>query len=148
MRMYGPCGRITRMSWRQRSAAAARAAVPTLEAKQQAWDDVVAKGDLPNAVQASVIGGFGRAHDDDLLRPFVEPYFAALRGVWAERTNEMAQQIVTGLYPLELADSALVERTDRWLEEEPDAPPALRRLVLENRDGVARALRAQERDAQ
>ena len=130
----------------QRSAAAARAALPTPAAKQRAWDDVVTKGDLPNAVQASVIGGFGRAHDEALLRPFVEPYFAALRGVWAERTNEMAQQIVTGLYPLELADSALVERTDRWLEDEPDAPPALRRLVLENRDGVARALRAQERD--
>jgi aminopeptidase N len=131
----------------QRSAAAARAAVPTLEAKQQAWADVVEKGDLPNAVQASVIGGFGRAHDDDLLRPFVEPYFAALRDVWVNRTNEMAQQIVTGLYPLELADNALVDRTDRWLADEPDAPPALRRLVLENRDGVARALRAQARDA-
>ncbi|ABS04988.1 aminopeptidase N [Kineococcus radiotolerans SRS30216 = ATCC BAA-149] len=131
----------------QRSAAAARAAVPTAQAKQRAWADVVERGDLPNAVQASVIAGFGRAHDEALLRPFVEPYFAALRGVWAERTNEMAQQIVTGLYPLDLADAALLERTDRWLAEETDAPPALRRLVLENRDGVARALRAQERDA-
>jgi aminopeptidase N len=132
----------------QRSAAAARAAIPTPQAKQQAWADVVERGDLPNAVQASVIGGFSRAHDEELLRPFVEPYFAALRTVWTERTHEMAQQIVTGLYPLELADHALVERTDAWLEAEPDAPPALRRLVLENRDGVARALRAQERDAQ
>ncbi|WP_380174502.1 aminopeptidase N [Kineococcus sp. DHX-1] len=132
----------------QRSAAAARAAVPTAEAKQRAWADVVERGDLPNAVQASVIAGFSRVHDEELLRPFVEPYFAVLRTVWAERTNEMAQQIVTGLYPLELADHALVERTDAWLEAEPDAPPALRRLVLENRDGVARALRAQERDAQ
>jgi len=132
----------------QRSAAAARAAVPTAEAKQQAWAEVVDKGELPNAVQASVIAGFGRAHDPELLRPFVEPYFAALRSVWTGRTNEMAQQIVTGLYPVELADAALVERTDAWLDDEPDAPPALRRLVLENRDGVARALRAQERDAQ
>ncbi|WP_432522081.1 aminopeptidase N [Kineococcus sp. SYSU DK006] len=131
----------------QRSAAAARAAIPAPEAKQQAWRAVVDEGDLPNAVQASVIAGFGRAHEESLLRPFVEPYFAALRTVWAERTNEMAQQVVTGLYPLDLADAALLERTDRWLAEEGDAPPALRRLVLENRDGVARALRAQERDA-
>ena len=40
-----------------------------------------------------------------------------------------------------------MDRTDRWLDDNADAPPALRRLVLENRDGVARALRAQERDA-
>ena len=106
------------------------------------------EGSLPNAVAASVIGGFGRVHDADLLRPFVERYFEALRPVWAERTNEMAQQVVTGLYPVQLAEQALVERTDQWLDDNPDAPPALRRLVLENRDGVARALRAQERDAQ
>ncbi|WP_432546336.1 aminopeptidase N [Kineococcus sp. SYSU DK004] len=130
----------------QRSAAAARAARPSPEAKQQAWTRVVDEGGLPNAVAASVIAGFGRVHDAELLRPFVEPYFACLRRVWAERTNEMAQQVVTGLYPAVLADRALLERTDAWLEQERDAPPALRRLVLENRDGVARALRAQERD--
>ncbi|NAZ83815.1 aminopeptidase N [Kineococcus sp. R8] len=131
----------------QRAAAAARAALPTPEAKEAAWASVVDDGSLPNALQASVIGGFGRVHDVGLLRPFVDRYFDALRRVWAERTNEMAQQVVTGLYPLQLAEQALVERTDRWLEDNPDAPPALRRLVLENRDGVARALRAQERDA-
>jgi len=131
----------------RRSAATARAALPTVQAKQAAWHDVVEVGELPNAVAASTISGFGRVHDTAVLTPFVEPYFAALRTVWADRTNEMAQQIVTGLYPVELASADLVERTDRWLAEEPDAPPALRRLVLENRDGVARALRAQERDA-
>ncbi|WP_432573537.1 aminopeptidase N [Kineococcus sp. SYSU DK005] len=131
----------------QRSAAAARAALPTAEAKRAAWAEVVERGTLPNAVQASVIAGFGRVHDQELLRPFVEPYFEALRTVWSERTNEMAQQVVTGLYPLLLADAELLERTDRWLAGAHDAPPALRRLVLENRDGVARALRAQERDA-
>ena len=131
----------------QRAAAAARAALPTAQAKEAAWASVVDEGSLPNALQASVIGGFGRVHDTDLLRPFVERYFDALRRVWAERTNEMAQQVVTGLYPVQLAEQALLERTDRWLQDNPDAPPALRRLVLENRDGVARALRAQERDA-
>ncbi|MFB9378295.1 aminopeptidase N [Kineococcus gynurae] len=129
-----------------RAATAARAAMPTAEAKQAVWDRVVERGDLPNAMAASAIAGFTRVADPELLRGFVEPYFASLTRVWADRTNEMAQQIVTGLYPLELADADLLDRTDAWLEEHPDAAPALRRLVLENRDGVARALRAQERD--
>jgi aminopeptidase N len=57
----------------------------------------------------------------------------------------MASQIVVGLYPTLLASPALVERTERWLEES-GAEPALARLVLENRDGITRALRAQARD--
>ena len=38
------------------------------------------------------------------------------------------------------------ERGDAWLAAHPDAPGGLRRLVLENRDGTARALRAHARD--
>jgi aminopeptidase N len=130
----------------QRAAAMTRAAVPTAEAKLAAWHSVVESDELPNAVQDSVILGFGRVHDVELLRPFVDRYFAAIERVWGTRTNEIAQQIVIGLYPTLLADESLVAATDTWLAEHPDAFPAMRRLVIENRDGVARALRAQARD--
>ncbi|WP_421733144.1 aminopeptidase N [Cellulomonas sp.] len=133
----------------QRAAAAARAAVPTADAKATAWTSVVDQDGLPNALQAATIAGFGRVHDRALLLPFVEPYFAGLETVWADKTNEMAQNIVVGLYPTELADDASVDvlgATDAWLDGHPDAPSALRRLVLESRDGVRRALAAQQAD--
>ena len=104
---------------------------------------------LPNAIQAATIAGFGRVHDRSLLVPFVAPYFAGLETVWADKTSEMAQNIVVGLYPTELADDASVDvlgATDAWLDGHPDAPAALRRLVLESRDGVRRALAAQKAD--
>jgi aminopeptidase N len=130
----------------QRAAAAARAGRPVPEAKQAAWAAVMA-GTLTNAVQAATIGGFSRAHDPALLAPFVERYFAALLDVWATRTLEMAEQVVTGLYPALLVSGDVVARADRWLGENPDAPAGLRRLVLENRDSTARALRARACDA-
>ena len=129
-----------------RAAAAARAARPTLAAKEEAWASIL-DGDLPNAVSAATIAGFGRTPDPELFAPFVDRYFDALLPQWQARTNEMAQQIVTGLYPSALVRPELLERGDAWLAEHPDAPAGLRRLVLENRDGTARALRAQERDA-
>nr|WP_231126588.1 aminopeptidase N [Motilibacter aurantiacus] len=132
----------------QRHAAAARAARPTTQAKAEAWAAVVDRDDLPNALQSATIGGFATPGQEDLLRPFVEPYFDAIEHVWATRTNETAQNIVLGLYPTLLADEELLARTDAWLEQASAAPPALRRLVLESRDGVARALRAQARDRQ
>ncbi|MCU1593091.1 MAG: aminopeptidase [Frankiales bacterium] len=130
----------------QRHAASCRAARPTPEAKSAAWAAVVDQDELPNAVQAAVIGGFQSADQVALLEPFVEPYFAAIAHVWETRTAEMAQSIVVGLYPTLLVSPAVVERTDAYLSAE-DVPGALRRLLLEGRDGVVRALRARARDA-
>jgi aminopeptidase N len=126
-------------------AAAARAAVPTPQAKAEAWRLVVESGDLPNAVQAAVISGFGRAADPALLEPFVEPYFEAVEQVWKARTSEMATQVAVGMFPTMLAGPRLLRRTQEWLDV-PDREPSLRRVVVEARDGVVRALAAQERD--
>jgi aminopeptidase N len=126
-------------------AAAARAAIPTAASKAAAWQAVVDEGGLPNAVQASMIGGFNRVRDRDLLAPFVTPYFDSLTRVWAERTNEMASQIAVGLYPNLQPPRLVLPRTDEWLSST-DAEPALRRLVIEGRDAVARAEKAQECD--
>ncbi|MFC5380300.1 aminopeptidase N [Aquipuribacter nitratireducens] len=126
----------------QRAAAAALAARPSRQAKEEAWARVLS-GDLPNAVSAATIAGFGRTPDPALFEPFLDRYFDVLLPQWEARTNEMAQQLVTGLYPLPLVTEDVVARGDAWLAAHPDAPAGLRRLVLENRDGTARALRVQ-----
>ncbi|MCW2670264.1 MAG: pepN [Frankiales bacterium] len=130
----------------QRHASACRAARPSPEAKAEAWASVVESDELPNAVQAAVISGFVNAEQTALLEPYVEPYFEAVGRVWSERTVEMAQNIVIGLYPTLLVSPAVVARTDAYLAGS-DVPPALARLLLEGRDGVNRALRARARDA-
>ncbi len=132
----------------QQAAARARAARPTSAGKRAAWDAVMG-AQLPNAIQQATIGGFTTVHDPQLLREFVEPYFAALESVWSERTSEMAEQIVTGLYPLRLAGLGVVDvigRTREWLDTHPSAPAALRRLVTESMDTARRAIAAQEVD--
>jgi len=129
----------------QRHAAAALASRPTREAKEEAWSSVVDDDDLPNAMQAAVISGLSQPDHRELLDAFVERYFGTIKDIWASRTNEMAQQIVVGLYPHYRITPTTIERTDRFIAER-DPVPALKRLLIESRDGVARALRAQERD--
>ncbi|MGH8894079.1 MAG: aminopeptidase N [Actinomycetes bacterium] len=132
----------------RRQAAAALSARPREEAKREAWASVMDDDELPNAIQTAVIGGFARVGQAELLRPYVSAYFESLTEVWAQRTNETAQNIVIGLFPTVLAEQSTVDAADAWLDSHPDAAAALRRLVVEARDGVARALRAQARDAQ
>ncbi|MFI1863758.1 aminopeptidase N [Streptomyces jumonjinensis] len=130
----------------EQHAATARAARPSAEAKAEAWAAVVEGDSLPNAKQEAVISGFVQSDQRELLAPFTEKYFAAVKGVWESRSPEMAQQIVVGLYPSLQVSRETLEVTDAWLESaEPTA--ALRRLVSESRSGVERALKARAADA-
>ncbi|MER7814199.1 aminopeptidase N [Streptomyces sp. NPDC096153] len=130
----------------ERHAATARAARPTPEAKAEAWESVVESGTLPNAVQEAVIGGFVQTDQRELLAPYTEKYFAAVKGVWESRSHEVAQQIAVGLYPTLQVSAQTLDATDAWLDSAaPNA--ALRRLVLESRAGVERALKARAADA-
>jgi aminopeptidase N len=132
----------------QNAAAQAKAAIPTPEAKAAAWESIVVKGELSNALQGSAVTGFTRVLDTSLLEPYSEKYFEAVPGIVAMRTHALAQQIVVGLYPSQLTTQATVDRTDGFLAGLPPESTALRRMMLENRDGVARALRARAVDAQ
>jgi aminopeptidase N len=130
----------------ERHAATARAARPTEAAKTEAWASVVESDKLPNAVQQAVIGGFVQTDQRELLAPYAEKYFAAVKDVWNSRSHEMAQQIAVGLYPVLQVSQATLDATDAWLASaEPSA--ALRRLVTESRAGVERALKARAADA-
>ncbi|MBT2493655.1 aminopeptidase N [Streptomyces sp. ISL-96] len=129
-------------------AASARAARPTAEAKAEAWASVIESDTLPNSTQEAVIGGFVQtdAAQRELLAPYSEKYYASVKSIWESRSHEMAQQIAVGLYPAVQVSQATLDATDAWLASA-DPTPALRRLVLESRAGIERALKAQAADA-
>jgi aminopeptidase N len=129
-------------------AAQARAALPTAEAKRAAWDSLVSDDELPNTLVRSAALGFVHPAGVSLLRDFVQPYFDMLLPIWESRSYKIAEYLIEGLYPAPLADRALRDATRAWLTANPDAAPALRRMVDENLAGVERALAAQERDAE
>lgn len=124
----------------------ARAAMPTREAKTEAFN-LVLSGTLSNDNHAGVIAGFNKAHDTALLADFAEPYFAAIMDKWLTLSHEMAKRIVIGLYPSASISELTIERTDAFLAELNDEHPALRRLLVESRADVVRALQAQAADA-
>jgi aminopeptidase N len=129
-------------------AARAGAAIPTAAAKEAAWQTAVEGSDQPNAIVEEIGIGFGRGGDTAALAPFVARYHAMLDTVQDKGSHAIVEAIVNGFYPRALANEELLDASNRWIETHPDAPPALVRLVAENRDAVARAVAAQQRDAQ
>ncbi|MGE2723807.1 aminopeptidase N [Mycolicibacterium pulveris] len=130
----------------QRHALAAGAARPELAVKEAAWEQVIEDDTLANITARSIIGGFVQPGQQELLQPFRDKYFGAISGVWQRRSSEVAQTVVVGLYPSWDVSQDGLDAADRFLAD-PDLPPPLRRLVVEGRAGVERALRARQFDA-
>jgi aminopeptidase N len=130
--------------------ATALAARPDKDVKAAAWQAAVHGNELSNQLLSATISGFTTA-PAALLEPYVEPYFECLRSVWDSRSIEIASRIVRGLYPIgqdlaegaEPSDHPVIRRTDAWLADNAEAPRALRRIIVEQRSHLLRALTAQ-----
>ncbi|WP_406126733.1 aminopeptidase N [Streptomyces canus] len=124
------------------------AARPSEAVKAQAWAQVVESDALSNALAEATISGFNQPSQRNLLEPYTAKYFAVIERIWQDRSIQIAVNTVSGLFP-SLQDSRMtLDAADAWLTAHEDAAPALRRLVLEGRDDLARAVRGQECDAQ
>ncbi|MFT7021142.1 MAG: aminopeptidase N [Rhodococcus sp. (in: high G+C Gram-positive bacteria)] len=116
---------------------AAIAAQPTPEAKARAWSDLIDSDGLSNDAVDATVEGFRAGGRRDLLAPYDRRYYEVIARLWSSRSIEIARRLVIGLFPQQDSTSA----ADAWLEEHEWAPAALRRLVIEQRDHLARSLR-------
>ncbi|MER7933085.1 MULTISPECIES: aminopeptidase N [unclassified Streptomyces] len=123
------------------------AARPSAAVKAQAWAQVVESQALSNALVEATIAGFAQSSQRDLLAPYARKYFEVIARIWEDRSIQIGMDVVRGLYPAFQDRPETLEATDAWLAAHADAPAALRRLVLEARDDLARTLRGQECDA-
>ena len=130
----------------ERHAATCRAAIPTAEAKRAAWDELTG-GKQTLATFRATLGGFVDPDQPELMVPYRAEYFGVLGDAWREWSSAMAQDFVHGAYTVCPISPETVEATDAYIASE-KPPAALRRLLLEGRDDVLRALRCQARDRQ
>ncbi|MFE6733835.1 aminopeptidase N [Microbacterium sp. NPDC057650] len=115
----------------------ALASRPTAEVRAAAWDAAWNDHALTNDHLDAEIQGFRAGGRRDLIAGFDGEYFDRLAPVWSERSIELAKRLVTGLFP----SSDSLEPVDAWLAAHEDAPASLRRIVIEQRDHLARDLR-------
>jgi aminopeptidase N len=128
----------------ERQAATCRAAIPTAESKRETWETLIS-GKLTIAMFRATMTGFLEPDQQSLTEPYRSDYFAAVGDVWREWSPAVAQDYVMMGYLVGAVDAETVAATDAYLAAA-DPPPALRRLLIEGRDDVLRAIRCQARD--
>ena len=130
----------------QERAAAVRASRPTAEAKAEAWETVMHQG-TPNETSRSIVLAFMRHGQADVLAPYLEEYLEAAETIWDTLGTHKASVVLEHIFPRPLASPEMLDRVDAWLATAP-AKAGAKRYVTEGRSDAARALAAQERDAQ
>ena len=131
----------------QKFAAACRAAIPTEAAKQATWHTLTETEDYSNTLVNSASLAFGRVNDLALLKPFADKYHEVALKIWNSRTYHIAAYLLTNLYPVQLANQELADKTKALIEKaEIKEKPALRRILVENLAGLERGLKAQKAD--
>ncbi|MFZ9693775.1 MAG: aminopeptidase N [Candidatus Nanopelagicales bacterium] len=128
------------------NAAKAKAAIPTIEAKAKAWTSIMKDESLSNDVLNATVMGFYNPDHKELLVEYVDKYFDILPSIWSSRSNEIAQTITLGLYPMYQFDESTVNKTEAFLSTA-DVPHGCKRLVGDGKDGLVRALKCQQADA-
>ncbi|MFJ4174201.1 aminopeptidase N [Microbacterium sp. NPDC089696] len=115
----------------------ARASRPEAAVRQAAWNAAWNDDTLSNDHLDAEIAGFRAGGRRDLVESFDDEYFARIADAWRTRSIELAQRLVVGLFPA----TSTLDPVDAWLDAHGDAPAALRRIVIEQRDHLARDLR-------
>lgn len=115
----------------------ALASRPEADVRAAAWEAAWNDLSLSNDHLDAEIGGFRAGGRRDLIAGFDAEYFRRIADAWRSRSIELARRLVLGLFP----SSDTTDAADAWLAENAEAPAALRRLVLEQRDHLAREIR-------
>ena len=125
------------------NALAAKAARPTAEAKQEAWDRAFGEPQLGTSALIAMGPAFWRPGQDELLRPFAEDYRSRLPA-FGER-GMLAALVCTGsLFPRAGVDLDYLDSLEEATNQ-PEVVELVRKRVLERADGVRRMLRARSR---
>ncbi|PJM76939.1 aminopeptidase N [Bifidobacterium felsineum] len=125
----------------------ARAARPTVEAKEWAWDQALNNTELTNSQLEAVARGFSATPNTELAEPFAAKYFETVDWIWANKTYHMAEALLNGLYPGYADPATLTKLGDAWLEEHFAADNALKRLIVENVASSHRTLKVRDYNA-
>ena len=131
----------------EKAAAFGRAASPDAATKEVAWK-LATTTDLSNHIQLQTLSGFNRPSQRHLTASYVDKFFDHALDYWNSHTYEFGKQYTALGFPLYQVSDETMKKVEAWLTGVgKDAPTGLHRAISEQRDALARALKAQAKDA-
>jgi aminopeptidase N len=122
-------------------AARCRAALPSAEAKELAWEMIISDTAVSTRLVEATAAGFWQPEQAALTAAYVPRYFADMPGMMTVRTGMGGERIAATAYPRYAVEPATRELAADLLAR-PDLATILRRVVVDEDDDIRRALHA------
>ncbi|MFF5896506.1 aminopeptidase N [Streptomyces argenteolus] len=127
----------------QEGAARCRAALPTPEAKEAAWQAMFTDDTLSNYLFTATAQGFWQPEQSDLLTDYVARYYPDATALADRRGPAMAEAAGRYAFPAHAIDADSLRLGTATLDD-PALTPALRRKLTDQLDDLRRALAVRE----
>ncbi|XVS66973.1 aminopeptidase N [Actinosynnema sp. CA-299493] len=119
----------------------ARAAIPTVEAKEAAWRAITTDAELSSYRLWSTAEGFWQPEQRELTAPYVARFFTEVVEVARLREDKVLDTLVLWLYPRYCAEPATIAAAEELFARD-DLPLPLRRRGADLTDDLRRAVHA------
>ncbi|GAA1597364.1 aminopeptidase N [Kribbella karoonensis] len=116
-----------------------RAALPTAEAKERAWAQIITDADLPNYELYAACEGFWHPAQAELTEPYVDRYFAEIAGTEKLRSGWVVASSAKLAFPRYAIEQRVVDLAGGLIADESVAA-GIRRSVADSADDLKRAL--------
>ncbi|MFE5243032.1 MULTISPECIES: aminopeptidase N [unclassified Streptomyces] len=127
----------------QEGAARCRAALPTPEAKEAAWQAMFSDDTLSNYLFTATAQGFWQPEQSELLHHYVDRYYPDAAALAARRGPAIAEAAGRHAFPVHAIDAQSLRRGTDALDASA-LTPALRRKLTDQLDDLRRALAVRE----
>ena len=120
----------------------AKASRPDAASKAWAWDQLTGHRGRSNYEMNELAAGFWTARDLEVVRPYVERYFADVPAMAGRVGEDALARVGTLAYPSPVVEQSTLELTRAALERA-DLSPAVRRALVDTGSELAEAVRSQ-----
>lgn len=120
--------------------ATAEAATPDAAVKEEVWDRIHGDGYSSLRLALAAASGFWRRTQQEILERFVPRFFAGLADLSSAWEQEAFKNYYGVFFPGYRVEESTVDMVDTVLSND-GIGPILRRLLVESKDDVERALR-------
>ena len=120
----------------------AKAARPDAASKAWAWGQLTGDRGRSNYEMNELAAGFWTARDLEVVRPYVERYFADVPAMAGRVGEDALARVATLAYPSPVVEQSTLDLTQVALERT-DLSPAVRRALVDAGSELAEAVRSQ-----
>ena len=125
-------------------AARVRAALPTPEAKAEAWRLLTGGEQVSGRIAFAVADGFWHPEQDAVCAPYVERFFTEVPAIFGRLSPQVGRAVVRSAFPSYAVAEPALAAAGKLLADE-SLPPSLRRTLVDATDELRRAVEVRNR---